>query len=98
MNHAIEEILMSIAYNRNLAESGAVTPTQKRKCKNKVNELTSALSLLEGASEWWACPGRKRMPSMVIDKVKLCKDRKGWNICIECPGPVKYLIAEVPHD
>ena len=52
-------------------------------------ELTAALSLLEGASEWWACPGAD-----IITKEP--PDKEDCQTCVKhaCPGPVKYLIAK----
>jgi len=60
-----------------------------RKINKHYKDITSALSLLEGASEWWACPGAD-----IITKEP--PDKEDCHTCVKrsCPGPVKYLIAK----
>ena len=96
MNHAIEGLKADIEYWRAVIKESNAPKKVLTKFKRILKDKRDALSLLEGASEWWACAYGISKTDIRLSKTKKwdCKRCEGGPNCKSCPGPVKYLIAK----
>jgi len=91
---------LEIPILKGVVKSKGIHPSEIEYLSRQVVKIP-ALSLLEGASPWWACGHikedillRKIKKEEMKARCKKCRQIQG-EVSSTCPGPVKYLIAEV---